>query len=155
MSMTDLCKTPRPRAVLDQAHIGDIRGALGTIRHGDIAPRIGWGARWRTLLALIGPGLIVMAGDNDAGAFSTYSQAGQNFGTALLWTLVLLIPVLYVNQEMVLRLEAKHLPRYLGAFAWRFTRRFVLKTIHARLVIAAAAPPPMPYRLLKLAEARW
>src|SRR4051794_7841717 len=50
---------------------------------------------------------------------------------------------------------AKHLPRYLGAFAWRFNRRFVLKTIHERLAIAAAATPPMPYRLLKLAEARW
>ena len=50
---------------------------------------------------------------------------------------------------------AKHLPRYLGAFAWRFNRRFVLKAIHERLAIAAAATPPMPYRLLKLAEARW
>src|SRR3954466_9509061 len=50
---------------------------------------------------------------------------------------------------------AKHLPRYLGAFAWRFNRRFVLKTIHERLAIAAVATPPMPYRLLKLAEARW
>jgi len=50
---------------------------------------------------------------------------------------------------------AKHLPRYLGAFAWRFNRRFVLKTIHERLAIAATATPPMPYRLLKLAEARW
>ena len=50
---------------------------------------------------------------------------------------------------------AKHLPRYLGAFAWRFNRRFVLKTIHARLAIAATTTPPMPYRLLKLAEARW
>src|SRR3954454_16772924 len=49
---------------------------------------------------------------------------------------------------------AKHLPRYLGAFAWRFNRRFVLKTIYERLAIAAAAPPPMPSRL-KLAEARW
>jgi hypothetical protein len=40
---------------------------------------------------------------------------------------------------------AKHLPRYLGAFAWRFNRRFVLKTIHERLAIAAAtATPPMP-----------
>jgi Mn2+/Fe2+ NRAMP family transporter len=47
-----------------------------------------------------------MVGDNDAGAFSTYAQAGQNHGTALLWTLALLIPVLYVNQEMVLRLGA-------------------------------------------------
>jgi NRAMP (natural resistance-associated macrophage protein)-like metal ion transporter len=91
-------------AVLDDAHIGDIRGALGTIRHGDIAPRHGWSARLRTLLAILGPGLIVMVGDNDAGAFSTYTQAAQDYGTTLLWTLALLIPVLYVNQEMVLRL---------------------------------------------------
>jgi Mn2+/Fe2+ NRAMP family transporter len=47
-----------------------------------------------------------MVGDNDAGAFGTYTQAGQNYGTTLLWTLLLLIPVLYVNQEMVLRLGA-------------------------------------------------
>jgi Mn2+/Fe2+ NRAMP family transporter len=104
MSTTDLCKTPRARAVLDEAHIGDIRGALGTIAHGDIAPRRGWWTRLRTLLAILGPGLIVMAGDNDAGAFGTYSQAGQDYGTSLLWTLLLLVPVLYVNQEMVLRL---------------------------------------------------
>jgi hypothetical protein len=39
---------------------------------------------------------------------------------------------------------AKHLPRYLGAFAWRFNRRFVLKTIHERLAIAATTTPPMP-----------
>lgn len=104
MSTTDLCKTPPARAVLDEAHIGDIRGALGTIRQHDIAPRRGWWARLRTLLAILGPGLIVMAGDNDAGAFGTYSQAGQDYGTSLLWTLLLLVPVLYVNQEMVLRL---------------------------------------------------
>ena len=51
--------------------------------------------------------------------------------------------------------EAKHLPRYLGAFAWRFNRRYVPKTIHERLAIAATNTPPMPYRLLKLAEVRW
>ena len=93
-------------AVLDAAHIGDIKGAFGTIRAGDIPPRTGWKARLKTLLAIIGPGLIVMVGDNDAGAFGTYTQAGQNYGTSLLWTLLLLVPVLYVNQEMVLRLGA-------------------------------------------------
>jgi Mn2+/Fe2+ NRAMP family transporter len=97
---------PQPSAHLDSAHVGHIQGALGTIQHGDTAPRIGWRARFKTLLAILGPGLIVMAGDNDAGAFSTYSQAGQNYGNSLLWTLVLLIPVLYVNQEMVIRLGA-------------------------------------------------
>ncbi len=99
--------TPLQRsAVLDEAHLGDIRGAFGTILHGDHGPRPNWWARARTLLAIIGPGLIVMVGDNDAGAFGTYTQAGQDYGTTLLWTLVLLIPVLYLNQEMVLRLGA-------------------------------------------------
>ncbi len=93
-------------AVLDNAHVGDIRGALGTIRRGDVAARPGLSAKLKTLLAIVGPGLIVMVGDNDAGAFGTYTQAGQNYGTHLLWTLLLLVPVLYVNQEMVLRLGA-------------------------------------------------
>jgi Mn2+/Fe2+ NRAMP family transporter len=91
-------------AVLDAAHLGDIEGALGTIYQGDVRSRSTWPARLKTLAAIVGPGLIVMIGDNDAGAFSTYAQAGQNYGTTLLWTLLLLVPVLYVNQEMVLRL---------------------------------------------------
>ncbi|MCQ4085215.1 divalent metal cation transporter [Streptomyces sp. RB6PN25] len=91
---------------MDDAHVGDIRGALGTIRLDDTGGRRGLSAKVKTLLAIVGPGLIVMVGDNDAGAFATYGQAGQNYGTHLLWTLVLLIPVLYVNQEMVLRLGA-------------------------------------------------
>jgi len=93
-------------AVLDEMHAGDIRGALGTIRVGDTAPRTGLSSKLKTLLAIVGPGLIVMVGDNDAGAFATYGQAGQDYGTRLLWTLLLLVPVLYVNQEMVLRLGA-------------------------------------------------
>ncbi len=93
-------------AVLDEAHLGDIQGALGTIRHDDQTPQTSLPARLKTLVAIVGPGLIVMVGDNDAGAFSTYTQAGQNYGTRLLWTLLLLIPVLYVNQEMVVRLGA-------------------------------------------------
>ena len=70
-------------------------------RADDTAPAAA-SAKLKTLLAIVGPGLIVMVGDNDAGAFSTYAQAGQNYGTHLLWTFLLLVPVLYVNQEMVL-----------------------------------------------------
>ncbi len=92
--------------VLDTAHVGDVKGALGTIAYGDVAPRRGLSKKLKTLLAIVGPGLIVMVGDNDAGAFGTYTQAGQNYGVRLLWTLLLLIPVLYVNQEMVIRLGA-------------------------------------------------
>src|ERR1700734_140501 len=94
----------RRNAALDSAHVGDIRGALGTIRLDDYTPRATMSAKIKTLLAIVGPGLIVMVGDNDAGAFATYGQAGQNYGTHLVWTLLLLVPVLYVNQEMGLRL---------------------------------------------------
>lgn len=93
-------------AVLDTAHLGDINGAFGSISQHDTADRMGWKTKLKTLLAILGPGLIVMVGDNDAGAFSTYAQAGQNYGTSLLWTMLLLIPVLFVNQDMVLRLGA-------------------------------------------------
>jgi NRAMP (natural resistance-associated macrophage protein)-like metal ion transporter len=96
---------PRERAVLDSAHVGDIRGAFGTIGQHEEGRR-GLRSRGMALLAIIGPGLIVMVGDNDAGGVATYSQAGQNYGTSLLWVLLLLVPVLVVNQEMVVRLGA-------------------------------------------------
>jgi Mn2+/Fe2+ NRAMP family transporter len=97
---------PRATAHLDDAHVGDIIGAFGTIAQHDTGARPGWRRKLLTLAAILGPGLIVMVGDNDAGAFGTYTQAGQTYGTSLLWTLLLLVPVLYVNQEMVLRLGA-------------------------------------------------
>ncbi len=96
-------------AVLDSAHTGDIVGAFGRIRRDGAGAYGAFSGRWgrlRTLMVITGPGLIVMVGDNDAGGVATYAQAGQNYGMGLLWTLALLIPVLYVNQEMVLRLGA-------------------------------------------------
>ncbi len=105
-NQNDAVSVPEQSAVLDSAHVGDIQGALGTIRLDDNAPRQRLPAKLKTLLAIVGPGLIVMVGDNDAGAFGTLTSAGQNYGTTLLWTLLLLVPVLYVNQEMVLRLGA-------------------------------------------------
>src|SRR5437016_2232373 len=109
-------------AVLDDVHEGDIRGAFGTIRVSDAAPRRTWRRRLLTLAAIVGPGLIVMVGDNDAGGVSTYAQAGQDFGYTLLWTLVLLIPVLIVNQEMVVRLGAVTGVGYARLISERFGR---------------------------------
>ena len=57
-----------------------------------------------TFLMVVGPGLIVMEADNDAGAVSTYTQAGAQYGTHLLWVLLLLLPICYFVQEMVARL---------------------------------------------------
>jgi Mn2+/Fe2+ NRAMP family transporter len=93
-------------AVLDSAHVGDIEGAFGRISLGELDRPRTFKIRMMTLLAIVGPGIIVMVGDNDAGGVATYAQAGQNYGYSLLWVLLLLIPVLIVNQEMVVRLGA-------------------------------------------------
>src|SRR5271157_5926771 len=63
-----------------------------------------WTRDLLTFLMVVGPGLIVMVADNDAGAVSTYTQAGAQYGTHLLWVLLLLLPVTYFIQEMVVRL---------------------------------------------------
>ena len=49
----------------------------------------------------------------------------------------------------------KHLPRYLAEFEYRFNRRFDLPSTLPRLIHACALTPPMPRRLLKVAEACW
>jgi Mn2+/Fe2+ NRAMP family transporter len=44
-----------------------------------------------------------MVADNDAGAVSTYTQAGAQYGLNLMWVILLLLPVTYFVQEMVVR----------------------------------------------------
>ncbi|TSE01501.1 divalent metal cation transporter [Skermania sp. ID1734] len=104
--MTDFDQHARATAVLDSAHLGDIEGAFGRISVSGSESAVTLKTKLATLAAIVGPGIIVMVGDNDAGGVSTYAQAGQNYGYSLLWTLLLLIPVLIVNQEMVVRLGA-------------------------------------------------
>ncbi len=93
-------------AILDPQHAGDIVGALGTLRQGETGHTRSWRRRLRLLLVITGPGLIVMGGGNDAGAVQVYAQMGQDYGMKLLWTLILLFPVLFLCQEMVVRLGA-------------------------------------------------
>ncbi len=50
-------------------------------------------------------------------------------------------------------INPKHLPRYLAEFCYRFNRRFELENMLPRFAYIAARTPPMPVRLLKLAEA--
>jgi NRAMP (natural resistance-associated macrophage protein)-like metal ion transporter len=63
--------------------------------------------RWRRValfLAVMGPGLITASVDNDAGRITTYSVAGAQFGTKLLWTLGPVTVALIVVQEMSARM---------------------------------------------------
>lgn len=48
--------------------------------------------------------------------------------------------------------RVKHVPRYLAEFEYRFNRRYSLQTMIARLAYVSLSTPPMPYRLLKLAD---
>lgn len=63
--------------------------------------------RWKGLLlflAVMGPGIITSNVDNDAGGIATYSMAGAHFGNNLLWTLIPVMVVLIIIQEMSARM---------------------------------------------------
>ena len=64
--------------------------------------------RRRTLLflAALGPGIITMIADNDAGGISTYAQTGAKTGFSMLWAFIILVPMAYYVQEMTVRLGA-------------------------------------------------
>ncbi len=55
-------------------------------------------------LAVVGPGLITSNVDNDAGGISVYTQAGAQYGYALLWSLIPMTIALYVTEEMCARM---------------------------------------------------
>ena len=50
---------------------------------------------------------------------------------------------------------SEHVPRYLAEFQYRFNRRYDLSAMIPRLLHAGVSTPPMPKRLLKLAESHW
>ena len=56
------------------------------------------------LLAVLGPGLVVMLADTDVGSLVTAAQSGARWGYRLLLLQLVLIPVLYVVQELTVRL---------------------------------------------------
>ena len=62
--------------------------------------------RMLAILAVLGPGFITANVDNDPGGILTYSQAGAEYGYALLWTLVPTTIALIVVQEMAARMGA-------------------------------------------------
>jgi NRAMP (natural resistance-associated macrophage protein)-like metal ion transporter len=57
-------------------------------------------------LAVLGPGIITMVADNDAGGISTYAVTGSKYGFSLLWVFFILVPMAYYVQEMTVRLGA-------------------------------------------------
>lgn len=62
--------------------------------------------RLMLFFAVLGPGIITMIADNDAGGISTYSQTGAKTGFNMLWIFLILVPMVYYVQEMTVRLGA-------------------------------------------------
>ncbi|WP_298138012.1 NRAMP family divalent metal transporter [Acidiferrobacter sp.] len=65
------------------------------------------GRRLALWLALVGPGLLVMLGDNDAGGVITYAQTGATYGLGVFLPIMIPLGVIaYFVQEMTIRLGA-------------------------------------------------
>jgi Mn2+/Fe2+ NRAMP family transporter len=66
--------------------------------------RAGSRLTWHRLLLVAGPGLVAMLADTDAGSIITVAQSGAQWGYRLLLPNLLLIPFMFVAQEIGLRL---------------------------------------------------
>jgi NRAMP (natural resistance-associated macrophage protein)-like metal ion transporter len=69
-----------------------------------VAPFAAPAWRWKTVLSVLGPGVVVMLADTEVGSIVTAAQSGARWGYQLLLLQFLLIPVLYVVQELTVRL---------------------------------------------------
>ena len=61
-------------------------------------------SRWARFALVVGPGLVVMLADTDAGSIITAAQSGAQWGYRLLLLQLVLIPVLFMVQELTVRL---------------------------------------------------
>ncbi|KOY73372.1 Manganese transporter NRAMP [Apilactobacillus kunkeei] len=92
-------------------------------------------------LIVIGPGLIVMLADTDAGCLITAAQSGASYGYSMILPQLLLIPILFMVQEMTVRLgivtkkgHGELIREYFGKF-WAYVSAItlMLSTIGALL----------------------
>ncbi|BCI88457.1 hypothetical protein NIIDMKKI_36630 [Mycobacterium kansasii] len=88
------------------SHLGVSRAVTGASRTSEerSSPRsVRSRGRW-ALLAVWGPGLVVMLADTDAGSLITAAQSGAQWGYRMVLPQLILMPILYVVQEMTVRL---------------------------------------------------
>ncbi len=101
------------------------------------APRMDW----RRFLFVAGPGIVVMLADTDAGSLITAAQSGAQWGYRLLLLQLVLIPILYLVQELTVRLgivtgkgHAQCIKEQFGAgWAWVSVGTLALSCIGALL----------------------
>jgi len=145
-------------AVLDpERSNADLARAVGTREQ---RPRA-WPRRF---LAILGPGMVTGAADDDPSGIATYAQTGAQFGYGQLWTVFLILPLMVAVQEMCARIGLVT-GKGLARVVWHHYPRVILYSIVGLLLIAntinlgadlgamAAATRlllPVPYPLLTI-----
>jgi NRAMP (natural resistance-associated macrophage protein)-like metal ion transporter len=120
---------------------------------------------WRRFCTVAGPGVVVMLADTDAGSIITAAQSGAQWGYRLLLLQIVLIPVLFVVQELTVRLgivsrrgHAELIGNQFGrGWAWLSVATLVLACIGALLSelsglagvgMLLGVPPPVTLTLV-------
>ena len=106
---------------------------------------------------VISDGLSCFSGVTEAGCFhcSIVTGGGSQSVTKeeFTWVNTMIGNVKKAINGTYHAISPKHLPRYLAEFCYRHNRRFNLEDMLPRFAYVAVRTPPMPGRLLKLAEA--
>src|SRR6478609_10158952 len=98
-------------------------------------PTGGIAALARRLWGALGPGVITGAADDDPSGITTYSLAGAQLGTGLLWTALVTWPMMAAVQTMCARIGMVTGRGLMGALRHKFRRR-ILAPAAAALLIA-------------------
>jgi Mn2+/Fe2+ NRAMP family transporter len=91
--------------------------------------------RSRRFFAVLGPGLITGAADDDPSAIGTYSVVGAQCGTTVLWTAFISWPLIAVIQMMCARIGLVTVGGLARALGEKFPRPFVA-TVSLGLLVA-------------------
>jgi NRAMP (natural resistance-associated macrophage protein)-like metal ion transporter len=102
-----------------------------TIEHKRESKRPNLGTR---LFSALGPGLITGAADDDPAGIATYSVAGAQLGTTLLWTALITWPLMAPVQMMCARIAMCSGKGLAGAFRTKFPKPLVAGAVMALLV---------------------
>jgi NRAMP (natural resistance-associated macrophage protein)-like metal ion transporter len=89
---------------------------------------------FRRFFSVLGPGVITGAADDDPSGIATYSIAGAQFGTSLLWTAVLTWPLMAAVQMMCARIGMVTGHGLAGALRRKFPRPLLVAAASALLV---------------------
>ena len=91
--------------------------------------------RFPSFLRHVGPGVVTGAADDDPSGIATYTQAGAQFGTGLLWTVFLSLPFMIAIQLVSARI-GRVTGKGVAANLREHTPRFFLMAMVAALVVA-------------------